>query len=206
MKLRAALLVVGGAVVAFTGCGDDSNSSTATPSSQSAPAVEAGEPEAVFDFAVDSLCDWFSADEMNQIIAAAQERAGTSWRYVEFEDEDCLRREPPVPSPGPAAWDSGRPSNSGLSLMVDMVPVAWTDLEPAEDFMGDEMLDPSITYGDLEHDCGWDESTSFDLRVDGHEEVLLFRLVRPSCGSETQAASLAFSVAEAMLTSMNWIE
>lgn len=178
----------------------------------------------MFDLAVDSLCDWFSADEMNQIIATAQEQAGTRWQLDEFEADDCLVQEPPVSWPGPFAWntlgadlqagstviDSGQPN-----LMVNMVPVAWTDLEPAEDFVGDEMLDASITYGNPEHECGWDESMSFDLRVDGHEdEVLRFVLARPNnlgaaCNDElveAEATSLAFALAEAMLTSMNWIE
>ena len=190
MKVRAAFLVIGVVVVGFAGCSDDSGR------------------DDVFDFATDSLCDWFTAQDMNRIVADAQEQAGSTWQLVPFEAEDCTVQEPPA-----TRWDHVWRQSGEVSLMVGLVPVAWTEVEPAEDFVGHEMLDESITYGNLAYLCSWAEIVDADLQVEDHEEnVLRFSLARADpnspCGHaiyEAQATSFAFGVADAMLREMNWV-
>ena len=181
--------------------------------------------EAAFDFSTDSLCDWFTAAEMNQIIAAAQERAGTTWGFTYFEAGDCIPQDPyDSAAPwewSPWLWATSRTGNPapGLGLSVSLVPFAWVLPEslsyggPAEVFVGHEMLDDSVTYGDLRYVSSWAEDMSVDLRVEGHEdEVLRFTLRHsnpgPAAAAETYDAQVAlgFGVADAMLREMGWID
>ena len=55
-------------------CGSDD-------SSDSAATTESSTPKPVFDYATDSLCDWFTPDDMNEILAVAQQRAGTAYDF-----------------------------------------------------------------------------------------------------------------------------
>jgi hypothetical protein len=164
----------------------------------------------VFDFSEDSLCDWFTEDDMNRIVTAAQERAGTDWPVGPFEHCRGGRTE----TDG-YHWSWGP---VGGHLRVSLQPIDWfgqqrsTDPMPTADhFTGHEMLDGSVTHGDIDYLCSWNEIVRGQLRVEGHEdEVLWFDLQRSdptsSCGGETQVTSFGLAVADAMLREMNWVE
>jgi hypothetical protein len=162
----------------------------------------------VFDFSEDSLCDWFTEDDMNRIVTAAQERAGTHWWFDGFDAGECSPLTPPVST----RWEWDWVASFGRSFAVGLVPVAWTELEPAERFSEHEMLDASVSYGNLEYLASWWEIMNVDLRVEGHEdEVLRFTVARQDpisagTGGKARAASLGFAIADAMLKQMNWVE
>jgi hypothetical protein len=81
-------------VVALLGaCGSaDSGDSAAT--------TESSAPKPVFDFATDSLCDWFTVDDMNEILAVTQQRAGTAYDFKAFNSCDTMWRAEEPSSPG----------------------------------------------------------------------------------------------------------
>jgi hypothetical protein len=181
-------------------------------------------PDTGFAYSTDSLCDWFTADDMNQIVAAAQQRAGTSWELVNFEPDDCVRLAPPVERRFEYDWDHTTPKGdfgedemvaSVPGLAVGLVPVAWTGEEPSIEFAGHEMLDESVAYGNLQYDCSWREILTVELRVEGHDEdVLWFSLTRynpvSACPDDetykAQVTALGLAVADAMLEQMGWID
>jgi hypothetical protein len=180
-------------------------------------------PDSGFAYTTDSLCDWFTADDMNQIVAAAQQRAGTGWSLVAFVPEDCVHLAPPVERRWEWAWDHTIPKGefgeeemvaAVPGLAVGLVPVAWTGKEPATEFVGNEMLDESVTYGNLRYLCSWLEFVTVELRVEGHEEdVLWFSLTRydpySACPDDetykAQVTALGLAVADAMLEGMGWV-
>jgi len=169
-------------------------------------------PDAGFEYPTDSLCDWFTAEDMNQIIAAAQERVGTGWPLVAFEAEDCARLAPPVG----ARWDwnhtEPKPGsqNAVPGLAVSLMPVAWLGEEPVADFVGHEMLDESVTYGNLHYHCGFLDLMSVELRVEGHEDdVLSFSmfLYHPYASCEgVLTYQFGLAVADSMLRDMGWVD
>jgi hypothetical protein len=186
---------------------------------------EGGNSEPVFNFETDSLCDWFAAEDVNQIIDDAQTRTGGSWNLPAFDAGDCVPSTGTIGMLGPeGGWIHARyqPDADGNqfllppALKVNMVPVAWTGLDPADDFVGHEMLDQSVTYTTSRYQSSWWDHIDVDLRIEGHDDdVLRFTLARQDPNStfphrdvsiEEQVTSLALVVADSMLSDMKWVE
>ena len=171
---------------------------------------EQDSPGEEFDFATDSMCDWFTAEDMDRIVASAQEKVGTTLAVAPFQAADCLEGETPP------MWVAAPPSGDDDVLVV-LTPVAsgvdsgWERTTEPGDFAEHELLDTSVTYGNVEHLVWYTPGMAADLRVEGHEdEVLWFALLLPSTSgpapSDPQHELLGFAVADAMLREMNWVD
>lgn len=89
----------------------------------------------------------------------------------------------------------------------------WSAGERAEECVGHEMLDGSVTYGALRYWSDWLENMKVDLRVEGHDEVLRFTLRHSDPGIPATAAdayeaqvALGFAIADAMLREIGWVD
>lgn len=166
-------------------------------------------PAQEFDFSTDSVCDWFSAEDMNQIVATAQKRVGTKLVVAPFQAGDCDEGELHM-------WVAWPPSGNS-DVIVVLTPVAngvdsgWERTTEPDDFVGHHLLDDTVTYGNLERLVWYLPGMAADFRVDGHEdEVLWFALLLPGTSgpgpSDDRHELLGFAVADAMLRDMNWID
>ncbi len=184
--------------------------------------------EAEFDFSVDSLCGWFTAAEMDQIIDTAQQRAGTALELPPFAPQDGCRTDSVGPQPGgreSASWNSGS-TTVWLVPGLDPPAEAWVgdvsgggSSTAPEAFVAHPQLSEPITYGNL-GTVGSNESRyppramAVHLKVAGHEDPLWFSLEIWGPGSvagsrdldDSTLASLGLAVADGMLSDMNWVD
>lgn len=197
----AALLIFAGVAAA---CGDDDVD------------VVFDDDEAVFDFEQNTLCDWFTADQMETIVAEAMERAGVRVEVESFSTSGECRMA--FAATRGAIWDTpGWRSQSDGGLGIDLAPVA-TDprgealrsTDPA-DFEGHSVLDDAVTYGNLSFGFAYSHGVQAQLLVEGHEDEVLFLgfgvegdALDQTAGSEQ--ATFALSVADIMLAEMNWTD
>jgi len=158
----------------------------------------------VFDFSQDSMCDWFTAEEMNQIVVAAQQLVGTTMDFgYEWECQ---------PESGRWTASTSEVWLGPLSVAQAMSWAAQPHTTAPDDFVGHERLDESVTYGNLHGSTMWMmEGMNTDLRIEGHEnEVLWFWVVADPRDSthpvDTYYAPLGFALADAMLRDMNWVD
>jgi hypothetical protein len=140
---------------------------------------------AVFDFTTDSLCTWFTADDMNEIVAVAQQRAGTAYPFQAF---NSVVAEFPACDPE-SGWHTPEritletPPGHALAFTLargsDFSPL---DGDPPRDvnpdaFRGHSLLDDEVSYQLHRYQYAWSESVWGYLRVEGHkDETLYFRL------------------------------
>jgi hypothetical protein len=176
-----------------------------------------GEGEPVFDFATDSLCTWFTPDDMNEILAAAQQRAGTDHDFSPFTSGDCEAE---------SGW--GVPGRLSVWFMLEPVESFFArvagdpdaqvnnltggelvlDVNPAE-FVGHGFLDDEVSYQMNNGDGGFGyESFDWYLRVDGHQdETLYFKFaidgLPRSIGLDTMT-NLGLAMVNEVLERMNW--
>ncbi len=157
-----------------------------------------------FDFSTDSLCDWFTAEDMDRIVAAAQDRVGTALELASFApDGSC---------------DAGRKWTGGIDLILERAgpPPAQSYLA----FTGHEQLHESIGYRNLgfygDRYSIWPPyGMHVDLMVDGHEDDFV-RFVLEIWGpagvagsqdlDDDTLASFGFAVADEMLRDMHWTD
>jgi hypothetical protein len=152
----------------------------------------------VFDIRTDSLCTWFTRQDMDRILQAAQERVGTRMEMTGFAPEGWCTAENL-----PGSWGS-----SSTVIALERVPQART-----ADFNRHEQLADSITYGDLAGSSN-PYATRATLDVEGHEDVSL-RMSLEIWGrwgipgadevDRTELTALAMAVANELLTEMNWV-
>jgi hypothetical protein len=175
-------------------CGSDD-------SSDSAATTESSAPKPVFDFATDSLCDWFTADDMNEILAVAQQRAGTDYDFKAFNSCDMM-------------WRAEEPSSPGLSVWFDLEPLGveprWEPYEEPnpDEFVGHSLLDDEVTYQTRGYQFAWKAGLDGFLQVDGHQdEILYFGLaVHTMEGKMTdEYEELGLAMVNEVLERMNWI-
>jgi hypothetical protein len=201
MNVRAALLVTGMIIAALIGCSADSNDSGTT--------IESSPPEPVFDYATDSLCDWLTPDDMNEIVATAQQRAGTDFDLKAFDSSS-----PPECGRLANMWKAEEPSSPGLGVWFALEPLGveprWSPYEPPnpEEFAGHHLLDDDVTYQTRGYQFAWKPGLDGFLQVDGHQdEILYFGLAVPggSGGMTDEYEELGLAMVNAVLERMNWI-
>ena len=171
-------------------------------SSDSAATTDSSAPEPVFDFAADSLCDWFTPDDMNEILAVAQQRAGTAYELKAFNSCDML-------------WRAEEPSSPGLRVWFGLEPLGveprWEPYEEPnpDDFEGHSLLDDEVTYQTRTYQFLWQAGVDGFLQVDGHQnEILYFGLaVREGGGNDLSGEyeELGLAMVNEVLERMNWI-
>jgi hypothetical protein len=177
-------------LVALLGaCGSDD-------SSDSAATTETSAPKPVFDFATDSLCDWFTPDDMNEILALAQQRAGTDYDFKAFNSCDMMWRAEEPSSPGYRVW-----------FGLEPLDIAWQQPNP-DQFAGHRLLDDEVTYQNRTYQFAWEAGLDGFLQVDGHQdEILYFGLaVHTVEGQGTdEYEELGLAMVNEVLERMNWI-
>ena len=152
-----------------------------------------GEPVEAFDFSTQSLCDWFSPEDIDAIVTSTYEEFGVpldpglEMDRVEGQNSDCGWAWPVVT----------------LSERHEPVDWAGTTLAP-HPALGDSVL-VSI------HEPGfYGMMTGLDalLRVDGHPEPLWFGHTTPESvsGDVETINTLGLTIANEMLKGMGWIE
>lgn len=200
------LILIGGAAFLFNGSIEPV---TAPGPLATAATISTSIPESpdVFDLATDTLCDRFSADEMNQIVATAQERAGTAFDLGGFEGNCWAYRENRFSAWGSAGWQEN-PASEG-SIMIGM-NLPRTDsvvkFDPGR-LMGHDMLNAAVTYHLVRYYVAYDAGFRAYLQVDGHEDILDFAFgVGGSGGGTPKYEDLGLAIANELLIQMNWIE
>jgi hypothetical protein len=164
---------------------------------------------AVFDFATDDLCSWFTAEAMNQIVADAQQRAGTDYNFSPFTSGDCQAESgwSYVYAGGLYVGFILEPVESFFARAAGDPDIEVPDVKPAE-FVGHGFLDDEVSYQMGLHSGGFGyEYLVGYLRVDGHQdETLYFNFAidgSRSIGLDTMT-NLSLAMVNEALQGMNW--
>lgn len=145
------------------------NANPAVPTGLSPAIAEARADGVAFDFAEHDLCEWFTADETSEIVAAAQQRAGTNYRFEAFKPGQC---DGGWASPGFRSSGSGDLSATVQIHPADKAPVPMA--VGSGDFVRHRLLDDKVTYQIRTLQFAWQEGLDGYLRVAGHEEENLY--------------------------------
>jgi hypothetical protein len=137
-------------------------------SSDSAVTTESSAPKPVFDFATDSLCDWFTPDDMNEIVAVAQQRAGTDYDFKAFDSSslpECRRLA--------TMWKAEEPSSPGHRVWFQLEPLGveprWSPYEEPnpDEFVGHSLLDDDVTYQTRTYQFAWKQAWTGSCKSTG---------------------------------------
>ncbi len=168
-------------------------------------------PVAVFDIDADTLCEWFSADDMNQIVATAQQRAGTDYVFEDFAAAGCDNNLWKTPS---FSWGPNR--GDSLAILLDLVDDQENpDLASAgnslDEHIGHPLLADGISFQLRTNQFFWQEGLDGYLLADGHEEEILYFGFGVDNHDSTTTMSgeyndLGLAVANELLQRMHWIE
>ena len=181
------LVVIGGAVLLFSG-GDAVEPADIIPPVTSVP-EPAVEPGPVFELGTDDLCSWFTVEDMNRILAKAQQRAGTDFEFTPFDETYTLSG---VTTAGWCSWEpdldrwqwaTSRDPAPESFIYIDMwsAPsfdsVADGDRALSESFTRHEMLSEEVRYRVHGYNAAFDAGLAVYLRVEGHEDdIIVFTL------------------------------
>jgi hypothetical protein len=197
-------------VVALLGaCGSDD-------SSDSAVTTESSAPKPVFDFATDSLCDWFTPDDMNEILAVAQQGIGTDYDFKSFTSCDTMWRAEEPSSPGDAVLFMLEPAGVERRQVppqpgrVDPPPEQMIDPPDPDDFVpwgpGSSLMATSYAW-EFEGKPG--VQGFLLVPGDGHQDEPLYYGVAFDIteGTETFETTdkLGIEMVHEVLERMNWI-
>lgn len=177
------------------------------------------ETEAIFDFAEDTLCDWFTAAQMDGVVAEAMARADLDVDVDSFSNGGSCWITSHVNEGaiwGTAAWQNPGPGDGVLG--ITLAPVAndprgeQDRLTDPADFEHHFVLDDAIVYGNVTQlGFAYSPGTMVQLQVEGHEDELLFLGVGVEGSALDQTATpqqlaFALSLADIMLEQMNWTD
>jgi hypothetical protein len=194
------VVAIGGALLAV-GLGSD-------------PAPPADSIPVMFDIRTDRFCEWFTAKEMNEILAVAQQRAGTDFVFEEFTpgtstDPNCRERVPGLVSHrwATTGWASSVPGKASVVVAMD----SWIDeAEVADEFVGHRLLDDEVSYQIRNYTYGWQDGVGVYLQVDRHEdEIFYFGFGVDNHDSVTSMTrkyeDFGLAIANELLQRMNWV-
>ena len=168
-------------------------------------------PVAVFDLQTDSLCDWFTAEDLNEIFTAAQQRAGTAYDLEEFIPGGCSSD----------TWRTTTRTSSASGGLSGYVHVSalheWVEGNPGAPFVDPDtlvehhLLDDRVSYRNRTLQFGWMEGLDGYLKVDGHEdEILYFGIAFDDHDGVTHLSGeyeeLGLVVVNELLRRMNWTD
>ena len=208
------LILVGGAALLFSGSDLLEPADTTLPPSTTVPEPSI-ETATAFDLATDDFCDWLAAEEINQMIASAQQRTGTDADLVPLDDAvgSCSGvRGLWWASTG---WTQN-PAEEG-SMMIALhrysddpdasVGPEWFHDNP-EWFDRHNLLDEAVGYHVSRHNVAYDAGVQIQLRVAGQEDILVFAFgVGDAAAVHTpKYEELGLAIANEMLRQMNWID
>jgi hypothetical protein len=176
--------------------------------------TEEGDTEAVSDFEQDTLCDWFTAEQTDSIVAEALNPADLDTEFESFATSGSYRM---VFSTDDALWStSGWESHSDGGLGIILAPVvndprgtSRRNTDPA-DFEHHPGLHEDVTSGIYSDGFAYSSGAQTQLRAAGHEDEVRF-LGFGTEGStfvdtSTHGAAFALIIADIMLEEMNWTD
>ncbi|MDJ0497950.1 MAG: hypothetical protein QNJ89_08975 [Acidimicrobiia bacterium] len=157
-------------------------------------------PSAVFDMRADSFCQWFTALQMNDLLATAQQRAGTAYTFEAFTDDGCNVLSWPT-----EGWGSRASGELSALVYFDLV-TDDAEVNP-DDFVGHRLLNAEVSYQIRTNQFMWQEGLDGYLRVDGHDdEILYFGFgVDDHDGTRGEYNELGLAIVDELLQLMNWI-
>lgn len=176
--------------------GDDPDPTVTT----TLPAVE--ESAVPFDIAWDKFCEWFTAEDLNRIVADAQATAGTDYDFEDLEADGCWGT---VRSAywGTPRWTEG----TGIpgALMIGIKGPSPRDRQTG--FRPHEMLDPSVTFALVRYAVAYDAGLNADLSIEGRYEPIgfLFGVGDPDAVLTDRYEALGLAIANRLLEEMHWI-
>lgn len=223
----AVLVVVGVAVLALRGDGvrvTDTPTPTTTTTittTTTVPTTSAdvvSTPAEVFNTRTDSFCEWFTAQEMNEIVAVAQQRAGTAYVLEEFTPGGCdtFWRTPRWWAASRSRTSvQGSTVGSTVAVQIESVngrPEGMYDsyrVNP-DAFVEHHLLDDGVSYQNRTYQFLWQDGLDGYLKVDGHaDEILYFGFSVDDTPGATDMTSeyeeLGLAVINELLRRMNWI-
>ena len=157
-----------------------------------------------FVLGTDSPCEWFTAEEMTEMVAAAQAEAGTQVEFDAFEPGDCRGDDAYHQWGTSDGWLRGDEGAVGIYLMRGRA-------EP-DQYGPHELLGGAASYVLVAH---MGPGVELQLRVEGHDDAIAFGLQGPpAVGVEPLSPSdlnaeyelLGLAVARLMLEDMGWID
>jgi hypothetical protein len=156
------------------------------------PGCDDSDNTAVFDFSTQSLCDWFSPEEIDAIVTSTYRELGVPLDPGDGMDRrqdnnsDCFWSEPLVTL---SEWEGGS----------DWAGTTY-ESHPA---LGDSVLVSTRNPGSY----GLMNGIEALLRVDGHAEPLWFGHSTGTLGNDVETINiLGFTIANKMLQQMGWID
>lgn len=204
MWLRRSLLLAGVALLAVAcGSDDDGGGASSGPSvgSTATVPVPPSDSPVAFDFLADSLCEWFTAEDVNRIVATAQQRAETAFEFVPMREGDCSPDGLPGGLWGSEGWMDNPAAESSMSIGL-----ARGSQGTADSFVSHELLDESVTYHVIRYNVAYDAGLQVDLRVAGHDRVLrfVFGVGDDEAVSTPKYETVGLAIADELLREMNW--
>lgn len=160
-----------------------------------------------FVLGTDSLCDWFTAEDMTEIVRSAQAEAGTQFEFDAFEPGDCRGDDGYQQWATSDGWLRGDEGSVGIYLMRGRT-------EP-DQYGPHELLGDAASYVLVAHTTSPGPGVELQVRVEGHDDAIVVGLqgphavgVGPLSPSDLNAEYelLGLAVARLMLEDMGWID
>jgi hypothetical protein len=153
--------------------------------------------EVAFDFSTQSLCEWFSADEITQIVTSTYKE----WGVLPLPGQ--LAQSQGVLGQANVYCEWGAGSGSFVALATDL------ERPPVGPFEPHVALDDSVRVS-IQSDGTFILADGLDavLVVDGHDEQLWFGHTTPDSldGDVEMINTVGLTIANEMLKRMGWIE
>lgn len=200
------LILIGATGFLLTGNGSVGPVATQVP--QVTVATTIPEVSEVFDLASDTVCGWFAADELDQIVAVAQERVGTAFEFNAFEGFCWDEPRDGFSARSSAGWTSSPAADGSIMIGISRPRSdAVVKFDPGA-LTGHELLGDSVMYQLIRYHVAYDAGLRVYLQVGGNEgKVLDFALGIGGAGGGTPMyEELGLAIANELLERMNWIE
>jgi hypothetical protein len=175
------------------GCDDSDNIAAdtmlaETPTTAAPTTADAGEP---FDFSTQSLCEWFSPEEIDEIVTSTYEDLG-----VRLDPSDEM--------------DQRQDENSDCFWASPLVSLAHEEeFGPSNPFVPHPALDESVRVStEADGSYGLTDGTDAFLMVDGQDERLRFGHTTPgSIDNDVEMINtVGLTIANKMLQQMGWVD
>ena len=187
------------------------------------------EQAAVFDLAVDDLCEWFTAGDIDSMIADAQRKAGTDFVLDPIDPEGCWADDTPmgwtVDGPtegsgfsawGTATWPQGQRIERSMMVGIQrLLPQGsewattayWLETHPGY-WSHHPLLDDSVGYHVVRYTVAYEAGLHVHLWVEGSDDryaVFLFGVGDGGAESTPKYEELGLAIFNELLERMNWI-
>lgn len=162
----------------------------------------------MFVLGEDTLCDWFTTEEMDRILSEAIDASGTELEVASFESGFCYHEATRSLMAGPE-WTVQRGDRTEVASVAVTIALSEDALgslphpDPAE-FHGSALLDSAVTYGHRQNGLLYENGVQLEALVAGHTDVQPLWFGFAVTTYEQPTEDLAVAVLDGLLRGMGW--